>query len=185
MMKFDMGGAAATLGAAASIALLKPSGVEVHFVIATCENMISGNPGALRPGDIITAMDGTTIEVNNTDAEGRLTLADALLYCQDQGATEVVDVATLTGACMVALGQGIAGMWSNSDSLAGRLEAASKNSGEKLWRMPLEDSYFEGMKSDFADMKNTGPRFGGAITAALFLKKFIHKDTEWAHLDIA
>lgn len=185
MMKFDMGGAAATLGAAAAIARLKPKDVEVHFIIATCENMISGNPGALRPGDIITAMDGTTIEVNNTDAEGRLTLADALLYCQNQGVAEVVDVATLTGACMVALGQGIAGMWSNSDDLAGRLEKASRATGEKLWRMPLEQSYFEGMKSDFADMKNTGPRFGGAITAALFLQQFVRKETSWAHLDIA
>jgi len=185
MMKMDMGGSAATLGAAAAIARLRPKDVEVHFVIATCENMISGNPGALRPGDIITAMDGTTIEVNNTDAEGRLTLADALLYCQGKGVTEVVDIATLTGACMVALGQGISGMWSNSDDLAGRLEEASKRAGEKLWRMPLEDSYFEGLKSDFADMKNTGPRFGGAITAALFLQKFVHKETKWAHLDIA
>jgi len=185
MMKFDMGGSASTLGTAAAVAQLKPKGVEVHFVIAACENMVSGNPGALRPGDIITAMDGTTIEVNNTDAEGRLTLADALLYCQQQGATEVVDIATLTGACMVALGQNIAGLWSNSDDLATRLDASSKAVGEKIWRMPLEESYFEGMKSDFADMKNTGPRFGGAITAALFLQKFVHKETTWAHLDIA
>jgi len=185
MMKFDMGGAASTLGTAATIAQLKPKDVEVHFVIAACENMISGNPGALRPGDIITAMDGTTIEVNNTDAEGRLTLADAMLYCQEQGVTEVVDIATLTGACMVALGQNIAGMWSNSDDLAGRLQSASQASGEKLWRMPLEETYWDGMKSDFADMKNTGPRFGGAITAALFLQKFVQKDISWAHLDIA
>lgn len=185
MMKFDMGGAAATLGAAAAVARLRPKGVEAHFVIATCENMISGNPGALRPGDIITAMDGTTIEVNNTDAEGRLTLADALLYCQSQGVGEVVDVATLTGACMVALGQGIAGLWSNSDDLAARLEKVAQSTGEKLWRMPLEESYFEGLKSDFADMKNTGPRFGGAITAALFLQKFVNKDISWAHIDIA
>eukprot|EP00930_Biecheleria_cincta_P069806 TRINITY_DN57502_c0_g1_i1.p1 TRINITY_DN57502_c0_g1~~TRINITY_DN57502_c0_g1_i1.p1 ORF type:complete len:630 (+),score=138.57 TRINITY_DN57502_c0_g1_i1:116-1891(+) len=185
MMKFDMGGSASTLGTAAAIAQLRPKDVEVHFVIAACENMVSGNPGALRPGDIITAMDGTTIEVNNTDAEGRLTLADAMLYAQSQGATEVVDIATLTGACMVALGQGIAGMWSNSDDLARRLEDSCKAGGEKLWRMPLEESYFEGMKSDFADMKNTGPRFGGAITAALFLQKFVNKDTTWAHLDIA
>merc|ERR1719491_1286783 len=164
MMKFDMGGAAATLGAAASVAQLRPEGVEVHFVIAACENMISGRPGALRPGDIVTAMDGTTIEVNNTDAEGRLTLADAMLYCQKQGVTEVVDIATLTGACMIALGQDITGMWSNSDELAERLNTAAQATGEKLWRMPLEDAYFEGMKSDFADMKNSGPRFGGAIT---------------------
>jgi len=185
MMKFDMGGSASTLGAAAAVAQLKPKDVEVHFVIATCENMVSGNPGALHPGDIITAMDGTTIEVNNTDAEGRLTLADALLFCQEKGVTEVVDIATLTGACMVALGQGITGMWSNSDDLAQRLESAAKQTGEKVWRMPLEDDYFEGLKSDFADMKNTGPRFGGAITAALFLQKFVQKEVRWAHLDIA
>merc|ERR1719437_116405 len=124
-----MGGAAATLGAAATVAQLKPKGVEVHFVVAACENMISGKVGVLRPGDIITAMDGTTIEVNNTDAEGRLTLADALLYCQKQGVGEIVDVATLTGACMVALGQDIAGMWSNSDDLAERLGAAARGAG--------------------------------------------------------
>ncbi|CAK9004371.1 unnamed protein product [Durusdinium trenchii] len=123
--------------------------------------------------------------VNNTDAEGRLTLADALLYCQQQGVTEVIDIATLTGACMVALGKDITGMWSNSDELAASLDAASKSTDEKLWRMPLEDGYFEGLKSDFADMKNTGPRFGGAITAALFLQKFIQKEVNWAHLDIA
>lgn len=185
LMKFDMGGAGTTLGTAAAIAQLKPTGVEVHFVIATCENMISGNDGALRPGDIITAMDGTTIEVNNTDAEGRLTLADALLYCQDQGATEVVDIATLTGAIMVGLGKNITGMWSNSDEFAGRIESSSKCAKEKLWRMPLEDTYWEEMKSEFADMVNTGSRFGGAITAALFLQKFVRKETTWAHLDIA
>merc|ERR1719401_2850987 len=127
MMKQDMGGSAAALGAVAAVAQLKPKGVEVHFIIATCENMISGNDGALRPGDIVTAMDGTTIEVNNTDAEGRLTLADAMLYCQKQGVSEVVDVATLTGACMVALGQDIAGMWTNSDELAGNLESSAKS----------------------------------------------------------
>eukprot|EP00933_Yihiella_yeosuensis_P069744 TRINITY_DN7666_c0_g1_i2.p1 TRINITY_DN7666_c0_g1~~TRINITY_DN7666_c0_g1_i2.p1 ORF type:complete len:518 (+),score=138.04 TRINITY_DN7666_c0_g1_i2:56-1609(+) len=185
LMKFDMGGSASTLGTAAVVAQLKPKDVEVHFIVAACENMISGNPGALRPGDIITAMDGTTIEVNNTDAEGRLTLADAMTYCQNQGTTEVIDIATLTGACMVALGTNIAGMWSNSDDLAHRLQTASQSTKEKMWRMPLEESYFEGMKSDFADMKNAGPRFGGAITAALFLQKFVRKDVAWAHVDIA
>merc|ERR1719160_1771582 len=133
MMKQDMGGSAATLGAAAAIAELKPKNVEVHFVVAACENMISGNDGALRPGDIITAMDGTTIEVENTDAEGRLTLADAMLYCQKQGVTEMVDIATLTGACMVALGNEVSGMWSNSDALAKHLEDSSKKAGEKIW----------------------------------------------------
>lgn len=185
MMKFDMGGSASTLGAAAALAQLKPADVEVHFVVAACENMISGNPGSLHPGDVITAMDGTTIEVNNTDAEGRLTLADAILYCQKQGVQEVVDIATLTGACMVGLGQGITGMWSNCDTLAGQLSASATATGEKVWRMPLEESYWDGMKSDIADMKNTGPRFGGAITAALFLHKFVQKDIRWAHLDIA
>lgn len=185
IMKFDMGGAAATLGAAAAVAQLRPKGVEVHFVIAACENMISGNPGSLHPGDIITAMDGTTIEVNNTDAEGRLTLADAMLYTQKQGVTEMVDVATLTGACMIALGQDITGMWSNSDVLAGKLEAAAKTCHEKMWRMPLEEAYMDGLKSEFADMLNTGPRYGGAITAALFLSKFVDKEVQWAHLDIA
>merc|ERR1712039_467037 len=144
---------------------------------------VSGNPGAMRPGDIITAMDGTTIEVNNTDAEGRLTLADALLYCQSHGVNEIVDVATLTGAVMVSLGKGIAGMWSNSDDLAGRLDQAAKGAGEKIWRMPLEQSYFEIMKSDFADMKNAGGPYAGAIAAALFLEKFVQKETKWAHLD--
>lgn len=185
MMKFDMGGSAATLGAAAAIAQLGPKDVEVHFVTAACENMVSGRPGALHPGDVITAMNGTTIEVNNTDAEGRLTLADALLFCQDKGVTEVVDVATLTGACVVALGSDIAGMWTNCDRIASHLEASSKATGEKLWRMPLEEDYMELLKSDLADMKNSASGDGGAITAALFLQKFVKKEVSWAHLDIA
>ena len=147
--------------------------------------MVSGRPGALHPGDVITAMNGTTIEVNNTDAEGRLTLADALLFCQDKGVTEVVDVATLTGACVVALGSDIAGMWTNCDRIASHLEASSKATGEKLWRMPLEEDYIELLKSDLADMKNSASGDGGAITAALFLQKFVKKEVSWAHLDIA
>ena len=181
MMKFDMGGAAATLGAAKAIAQIKPD-VEVHFISAAAENMISGN--ALHPGDIITASNGKTIEVNNTDAEGRLTLADALVFAEKLGLDAMIDLATLTGACIVALGDSIAGLWSPDDTLAGEIEAASTIAGEKLWRMPLEEKYFEGMKSLAADMKNTGPRFGGSITAALFLKQFV-KETAWAHLDIA
>ncbi|RZM75376.1 leucyl aminopeptidase [Leptolyngbya iicbica] len=181
MMKFDMGGAAATLGAAKAIAQIKPD-VEVHFISAAAENMISGN--ALHPGDIITASNGKTIEVNNTDAEGRLTLADALVFAEKLGLDAMIDLATLTGACIVALGDSIAGLWSPDDTLAGEIEAASVTAGEKLWRMPLEEKYFEGMKSLAADMKNTGPRFGGSITAALFLKQFV-KETAWAHLDIA
>ncbi|WP_416670706.1 leucyl aminopeptidase [Egbenema bharatensis] len=181
MMKTDMGGAAATLGAAKAIAQIKPD-VEVHFISAATENMISGH--AMRPGDILTASNGKTIEVNNTDAEGRLTLADALVFAEKLGVEAIVDLATLTGACVVALGDDIAGLWTANDDLAHQLAQASEKAGEKFWRMPMEDKYFEGLKSVVADMKNTGPRAGGAITAALFLKQFV-KETPWAHLDIA
>ncbi len=181
MMKIDMGGAAATLGAAKAIGHIKPD-VEVHFISAVTENMISGH--AMRPGDILTASNGKTIEVNNTDAEGRLTLADALVFADKLGVDAIVDLATLTGACVVALGDDIAGLWSPQDSVAAEIVAASEMAGEKFWRMPMEDKYFEGLKALHADMKNTGPRPGGAITAALFLKQFV-KDTAWAHLDIA
>jgi leucyl aminopeptidase len=181
MMKTDMGGAAATLGAAKAIGQIKPD-VEVHFISAVTENMISGR--AMHPGDILTASNGKTIEVNNTDAEGRLTLADALVFAEKLEVDAIVDLATLTGACIVALGEEIAGMWSTDDALANQLTQASELAGEKFWRMPIEEKYFEGMKSVVADMKNTGPRAGGAITAALFLKQYI-KDTAWAHLDVA
>ncbi|KAL6532760.1 Leucine aminopeptidase 2, chloroplastic [Orobanche gracilis] len=169
LMKFDMGGSAAVLGAAKALAQIKPAGVEVHFIVAACENMISGT--GMRPGDIITASNGKTIEVNNTDAEGRLTLADALVYACNQGVEKIVDLATLTGACVVALGPSIAGVFTPSDDLAKEVIEASEVSGEKLWRMPLEESYWESMKSGVADMVNTGGRQGGAITAALFLKQ--------------
>lgn len=181
LMKFDMGGAAATLGAAKAIAQIKPD-VEVHFISAATENMISGK--ALHPGDILTASNGKTIEINNTDAEGRLTLADALVFAEKLEVDAIVDLATLTGACIVALGDNIAGLWSPDEALATGLKQAAEMAGEKFWQMPLEEKYFDGLKSIVADMKNTGPRFGGAITAALFLKQFI-KDTPWAHLDIA
>ncbi len=181
MMKTDMGGAAATLGAAKAIGQLKPD-VEVHFISAATENMISGR--AMHPGDILTASNGKTIEVNNTDAEGRLTLADALVFAEKLGVDAIVDLATLTGACIVALGNDIAGMWSNDDALASQLKAAWEAAGEKFWQMPMEEKYFDGMKSQIADMKNTGPRAGGSITAALFLKQFV-KETPWAHLDVA
>ena len=180
-MKIDMGGAAATFGAAKAIGLIKPD-VEVHFISAVTENMISGH--AMHPGDILTASNGKTIEVNNTDAEGRLTLADALVFADKLGVDAIVDLATLTGACVVALGEDIAGLWSPDDPVANQLLAASEKGGEKLWRMPLEEKYFEGLKALHADMKNTGPRAGGSITAALFLKQFVDK-TPWAHLDIA
>jgi len=180
-MKMDMGGAAATLGAAKAIAQLKPD-VEVHFISAVTENMISGQ--AMHPGDILTASNGKTIEVNNTDAEGRLTLADALVFAEKLGVDAIVDLATLTGACIIALGDNIAGLWTTDDNLASQLKIASQTAGEKFWQMPMEEKYFDGLKSPIADMKNTGPRAGGSITAALFLKQFV-KETPWAHLDIA
>ena len=181
MMKVDMGGAAATLGAAQAIAQLKPR-AEVHFISAVTENMISGR--ALRPGDILTASNGKTIEVNNTDAEGRLTLADALVFAEKLGVDAIVDLATLTGACIVALGDDIAGLFTEDEDLATAITRAADLAGEKFWRLPMEEKYFEGMKSIVADMKNTGPRAGGSITAALFLKQFV-KETPWVHLDVA
>ncbi|WP_373526558.1 leucyl aminopeptidase [Nostoc sp.] len=180
-MKMDMGGAAAILGAAKAIAQIKPNS-EVHFISAVTENMISGR--AMHPGDVLTASNGKTIEVNNTDAEGRLTLADALVYADKLGLDAIVDLATLTGANLIALGDDIAGLYTPDDAVASQLEKAAQSSGEKIWRMPMEEKYFEGLKSGIADMKNTGPRPGGAITAALFLKQFV-KETPWAHLDIA
>ena len=180
-MKMDMGGAAATLGAAKAIGQIKPD-VEVHFVSAVTENMISGH--AMHPGDVLTASNGKTIEVNNTDAEGRLTLADALVFAEKLGVDAIVDLATLTGACIVALGNDIGGLWTADETLASQLKTASEAAGEKFWQMPMEEKHFEGLKSQIADMKNTGPRPGGSITAALFLKQFV-KETPWAHLDIA
>src|SRR5579883_2563875 len=180
-MKIDMGGAAATLGAAKAIGQLKPD-VEVHFISAVTENMISGH--AVHPGDILTASNGKTIEVNNTDAEGRLTLADALVFAEKLGVDAIVDLATLTGACVIALGDEIAGLWSSDPAIATQLTQAGELAGEKIWQMPMEEKYFDGLKSPIADMKNTGPRPGGSITAALFLKQFV-KETPWAHLDVA
>ncbi|MFM7235203.1 MAG: leucyl aminopeptidase [Cyanobium sp.] len=183
MMKYDMGGSAAVLGAARAIGQLRPEGVEVHVLVASCENMISG--GAVHPGDVLKASNGKTIEINNTDAAGRLTLADALVYAGKLEPDAIVDLATLTGACVIALGEEIAGLWSCSDGLANALLSASQAGGEALWRMPLRASYKEGLKSQLADMKNTGPRPGGSITAALFLQDFVPRDLPWAHLDIA
>ncbi len=181
MMKTDMGGAGATFGAAKAIAQIKPD-VEIHFIVAATENMISGR--AIHPGDILTASNGKTIEINNTDAEGRLTLADALVFTEKLGVEAIVDLATLTGACVVALGDDIAGLWSPDDGVATQLQHASEKAGEKIWRMPMEEKYFDSMKSGIADMKNAGARAGGAISAAMFLKQFV-KETPWAHLDVA
>ncbi|KAH1061291.1 hypothetical protein AAZX31_02G190100 [Glycine max] len=183
LMKFDMGGSAAVLGTAKALGQIKPLGVEVHFIVAACENMISGT--GMRPGDIVTASNGKTIEVNNTDAEGRLTLADALVYACNQGVEKIIDLATLTGACVVALGPSIAGVFTPCDDLAKEVFEASDVSGEKLWRLPLEESYWETMKSGVADMLNTGGRQGGAIVAALFLKQFVDEKVQWMHIDMA
>jgi leucyl aminopeptidase len=183
MMKFDMGGSAAVLGAMRSIAELRPKGVEVHMLVASCENMINGS--AVHPGDIVTASNGTTIEINNTDAEGRLTLADALVYASELEPDAIVDLATLTGACVIALGDEIAGLWTGDDSLANSIEGAAKDAGEGIWRMPMHQAYRKGLKSLLADLKNTGPRPGGSITAALFLKEFVKSSIPWAHIDIA
>ncbi len=182
-MKYDMGGSASVLGAARAIGELKPSNTEVHFIVAACENMINGS--ALHPGDIVKASNGKTIEVNNTDAEGRLTLADALVYASELQPNAIVDLATLTGACVIALGEEIAGLWTENDQLSEQLARAAGKAGEGIWRMPMRDSYKSGIKSSIADLQNTGPRAGGSITAALFLKEFVNSSIPWAHIDIA
>ncbi len=182
-MKDDMAGAAVVLGA---MSALKELGVSkrVLGVVASAENMVSGN--AQRPGDIVTARDGTTIEVLNTDAEGRLILADALVWTGEQNPSLVVDFATLTGAIGIALGQEGAGLFCNDDALARGLEDAGLQTGEKIWRFPLWEEYDDYMKGTASDLKNIGPeRRAGSIAAAIFLRHFVPKGTPWAHLDIA
>ena len=180
-MKDDMSGAACVLGVMSIIKEFNPQ-VEVHGIIAACENMPSGK--AYKPGDIVTAKNGKTIEIDNTDAEGRLTLADALCYASELGVDEVIDLATLTGACMVALGSHAAGIMGNDETLVHNLIDTAKRSGEKFWELPLWEEYFDSLKSDVADMKNSGARWGGASAAGVFLQKFV-KDVKWAHIDIA
>lgn len=181
-MKGDMGGAAAVVGLMQALAGRKAK-ANVVGVIGVVENMVDGN--AQRPGDIVTSMSGQTIEVLNTDAEGRLVLADALWYTNERFQPKfMVNLATLTGAIMVALGQFHAGLFSNDDELSDRLTAAGKSTNERLWRMPMGDEYDKLIDSKNADMKNIGGRFGGSISAAQFLKRFV-KETPWAHLDIA
>jgi leucyl aminopeptidase len=180
-MKYDMAGGAAMLGAMRALAQLKPP-IPVTAFVPCVENM----PGskAQRPGDIVTAMSGKTIEVLNTDAEGRLILADALHYAKQQGCTHLVDAATLTGAIAVALGHLNAGLFANDDGMRDRVMAASKAEGERMWVMPLEEDYKDYLKSPFADLANIGGRYGGAVTAAIFLGEFAG-ETPWVHLDIA
>ncbi len=180
-MKGDMSGAAAVIGAIGAIARLEPA-VNVTAIAPCTENMPSGT--ATKPGDVFYALDGQSIEVINTDAEGRLVLADALAYAKSQGCTPLVDVATLTGAMAIALGNVRIGVFANNDRLYADLERAASASGEKLWRFPLDDEYDEQIRSDVADIKNTGGRGAGSITAAKFLHRFAG-DTPWAHFDIA
>ena len=180
-MRADMAGGAAVLAAMRALAALKPS-IGVTALVPAVENMPGGR--AQRPGDIVKSLSGKTIEVLNTDAEGRLILADALTYATQLGCTHLVDVATLTGAIAVALGNVNAGAFSNNDAMLNRVLGAGRAAGEKIWPMPLDDEYREQLKSVFADIQNIGTRYGGAITAAMFLKEFVG-DTPWAHLDIA
>jgi leucyl aminopeptidase len=180
-MKYDMAGGATMLGAMRAIALLKPK-VKVIGIVCATENMPSGK--AQKPGDIQTAMSGKTIEIINTDAEGRLVLADGLCYARQLGCTHLVDAATLTGAVVVALGYTNAGIFANDDEIYGRFKNALDKAGEKMWRLPLDDEYKEQIKSNIADIMNTGGRWGGAVTAAMFLKEFA-EETPWIHLDIA
>jgi leucyl aminopeptidase len=180
-MKYDMGGAASVLGTLRAIAELKPK-INLIGIIPSCENMPDGK--AVKPGDVVTSMSGQTIEILNTDAEGRLILCDALTYAERFKPAVVVDIATLTGACVVALGHHNSGLFSPDDALAAELLAASQASLDPAWRMPLDDEYADGIKSNFADVANVGSRAGGAITAALFLKRFTGK-YRWAHLDVA
>ena len=180
-MKFDMGGAASVLGTLRAVAELKPA-LNLVVVIPACENLPSGR--AVKPGDVVTSMSGQTIEILNTDAEGRLILCDALTYVERFKPAVVVDVATLTGACVIALGHHHSGLFTNDDELATQLLSAGREALDTCWRMPLDEEYDEGLKSNFADIPNVGSRAGGSITAAMFLKRFTVK-YRWAHLDVA
>jgi leucyl aminopeptidase len=180
-MKYDMAGGAAMLGAMRAIALLKPK-VRVICIVCATENMPSGK--AQKPGDVQIAMSGKSIEIINTDAEGRLVLADGLAYARQLGCTHLVDAATLTGAVVVALGHANAGVFASDDPLYERFRKAVEQAGEKFWRLPLGEEYLDAMRSNIADLQNTGGRWGGASTAAAFLKEFA-EDTPWLHLDIA
>ena len=180
-MKSDMGGAAAVLGALSAVAALKPN-VEVHGIVGAAENMPDGN--AYRPADVFTSLDGKTVEIINTDAEGRLVLADALAYARKLEPNVLIDAATLTGACVVALGKTCSAFFTADDRLAKRFENAAADGGEQFWRLPLLEELREQLQSDIADLKHTGDRWGGAITAALFLREFVG-DVPWIHCDIA
>ena len=182
-MKWDMGGAAAVAGTMLALARRKAQ-ADVIGVCGLVENMPDGN--AQRPGDVVTTMSGQTVEVINTDAEGRLVLCDAVTWVQKEySPATIIDLATLTGAIIISLGHEHAGMFANDDLLAGQLDAAGKASGDKLWRMPIGPAYDKLIDSPIADIKNVGPRYGGSITAAQFIQRFVDKGVAWAHLDIA
>ncbi len=181
-MRDDMSGAACVLGVMKALNELRPEDTEVHGIIAACENMPGQN--AYKPGDILTAKNGKTIEVDNTDAEGRLTLADALCYACELGVDEVIDIATLTGACMVALGTVASGVMGNDEDMIRKVIKTAEESGEKYWQLPMFKEYMKGLKSDIADMKNTGSRYGGASAAGVFLQEFV-SGPKWVHIDIA
>ena len=180
-MKFDMGGAASVLGTLRAVSELGPR-LNLVVLIPACENLPSGH--AVKPGDVVTSLSGQTIEILNTDAEGRLILCDALTYAERFDPAIVVDVATLTGACVVALGHHHSGLFTPDDAIAAQFADAARASLDPCWRMPLDEEYDEALKSNFADMGNVGGRAGGAITAAMFLRRFTAK-YRWAHLDIA
>jgi leucyl aminopeptidase len=180
-MKADMAGGAAVVGSMVALAQLHPK-QRVIGIIPAVENLPSGK--ASRPGDVVKSYLGKTVEIINTDAEGRLILADALAYARELGATNLIDVATLTGACVVALGMINAGMLGTDQKTIERLRQNCSITGEKLWQLPLDDEYKKAIQSEIADMKNVGDRWGGAITAAKFLQEFV-EDTPWVHLDIA
>ena len=180
-MKCDMAGAAAVIGAFSVIDELSPA-LEVHGIFGAVENMPSGK--AIRPGDVVTIMNGKTIEIKNTDAEGRVTLADTLTYAARQKPDAIIDLATLTGACVVALGEEYTGLMSNDDDLAAKVAKAAKGAGENMWRLPLPEEYKELIKTDIADFKNDAPRWGGSLTAGLLLQEFV-AGLPWVHLDIA
>ncbi|ABM33725.1 leucyl aminopeptidase [Paracidovorax citrulli] len=180
-MKFDMGGAASVLGVFRALAELRPA-INVVGLIPACENMPDGR--AVKPGDVVTSLSGQTIEVLNTDAEGRLVLCDAIAYAARFKPSAMVDIATLTGACVIALGGVRSGLFANDEALATRLQQAGESAMDPCWRMPLDDEYAEGLKSNFADMGNVAGRAAGAVTAAKFLQKFVGTQP-WAHLDIA
>jgi leucyl aminopeptidase len=181
-MNGDMGGGAAVIATMSAVASLAP-GVKVTGLVPSTDNMLG--PDATRPGDVLTISNGTTVEVVNTDAEGRLILADGLAEASKEAPDAIIDLATLTGACMVALGPRIAGLMSNDDTLAAKVTAAAEGAGERVWRLPLPADMEKAIESPVADIKNLGNRYGGALAAGLFLQHFVADDIPWVHLDIA